>query len=117
MSFTYALDHLEPNRAHIVRLSGRLDSTTSLAFEKSLLELLANTGARLLLDLTQLDYISSAGLRVVLVAAKRSKQAQGHLVLFGLQPMVREVFEISGFLKILRTTSSLEQALATLDQA
>ncbi len=53
------------------------------------------------MDLEQLAYISSAGLRVVLMAAKRAKQSGGRLLLCGLSPAVRELFEISGFLKIL----------------
>lgn len=85
----------------LVRATGRLDSATSGAFEKSLLEHFAVPGSRVLLDLGALDYVSSAGLRVVLMAAKRAKQGQGRLVLCALQPHVQEVFEISGFLKIL----------------
>lgn len=95
-----------------VSLAGRLDSATSSSFEKSLQELFGTSGWRVLMNFSALDYISSAGLRVVLMAAKRAKQGQGQLVLHGLQPHVREVFEISGFLKILEVADDQASALA-----
>ncbi len=87
--------------ATLVAVAGRLDSATSDAFEKTLLGLYEQPAARVLLDCGALAYVSSAGLRVVLMAAKRARQGQGRLVLCGLSPNVREVFEISGFVKIL----------------
>jgi len=94
-----------------VALSGRLDSNTSGEFEKSLQALFQSAECRALLDFSALNYISSAGLRVVLMTAKRAKQGRGQLILHGLQPHVREVFEISGFLKILDVTDNREAAL------
>lgn len=105
MSFTADISPLDTGRIAI--LSGRLDSATSGGFEKRLLELFETPGARVLLDFTALDYISSAGLRVILMGAKRAKQTQGRLVLCGLRPDVREVFEISGFLKIIDVVTDL----------
>ena len=66
---------------------------------------------QLVLDFAALDYISSAGLRLVLVLAKRLKQAGGKLVIYGMQPHVREVFDISGFLAILNVTGTRAEAL------
>lgn len=97
-----------------VTLAGRLDSATSNGLEKSLQTLFESPGSRTLIDLLALDYVSSAGLRVVLMAAKRAKQSKGRLVLSGLQPHVKEVFEISGFLKILDVADSRAQAEAKL---
>ena len=65
----------------------------------------------LILDFAGLDYISSAGLRMVLVVAKRLKQESGLLVLCGMQPHVREVFDISGFLAILNVEPTRSEAL------
>jgi anti-anti-sigma factor len=96
----------------IVRPEGRLDSTTSPAFEKQLLGGLEAAAAPLVLDFSGLDYISSAGLRVVLMAAKRVKAYNGKMVLCALKDNVREVFDISGFLKFLQVCDSREQALA-----
>jgi anti-anti-sigma factor len=84
-----------------VHLIGRLDSATSLNFEKSLQNLFEKTDSHVVINLSALQYISSAGLRIILIAAKSAKQTNGRLVLFGLQPRIREIFEISGLLKIL----------------
>jgi anti-anti-sigma factor len=105
---------VEAGGVHTVTLSGHLDSATSGEFEKSLQGLFQAEGERVLMDFSSLDYISSAGLRVVLMAAKRAKQSHGHLVLFGLQSHVREIFEISGFLKILVIAADRETALTSL---
>lgn len=97
-----------------VTLTGRLDSVTTGGLEKSLQPLFETVGTRTLIDFSALSYVSSAGLRVILMAAKRAKQSQGKLVLCGLLPHVREVFEISGFLKILDVVSDRSAAMAHL---
>ncbi len=99
MSLTASAEAIDAGT--LVRATGRLDSATSGPFEKQLLEHFGAPGSRVLVDLAALDYVSSAGLRVILMAAKRAKQTQGRLVLCALQPHVLEVFEISGFLKII----------------
>lgn len=81
----------------IVALRGRLDSVTAPAVEERLLALVEQDTHRLVVDCAQLAYISSAGLRVFLIAAKRLKQTQGQLVLTTLNPTVREVFDMTGF--------------------
>lgn len=95
----------------VLSLEGRLDSTTSPHFEQEVLARITEN-ARLVLDFSQLEYISSAGLRVLLMAAKRTKQANGRLVHCALREPLREVFEISGFLSILDVRPSLAEALA-----
>ena len=99
----------------VASLQGQLNSVNSAAAETELVSHVSQGCAKFALNFSQLDYISSAGLRVVLVLAKRLKQSNGKLVLFGLQPHVREVFEISGFLAILNVTETREQALAQFD--
>lgn len=94
---------------HWLSLRGRLDSATAGDLEQVLLPLFAG-GVAVVVDFAELAYISSAGLRVVLMAAKRAKQAGGRLMLCSLSSVVREVFEISGFLKILDTCDSREVA-------
>ena len=90
---------------------GQLNSGNAAAAEAEIMEHLARGTNQLLLDFSELDYISSAGLRVVLVAAKRLKQSAGQLVLCGLRPHIREVFDISGFLTILTVAETRQQAL------
>ena len=81
----------------IVRLAGRLDSGAAHAAEEGFNGVLGAGTPRLAIDMTKLDYISSAGLRVLLVVAKKVQQAKGKVALFGLSPNVREVFTVSGF--------------------
>lgn len=97
-----------------VTLSGRLDSATSNTFEKSLPSLFETNGSRTFIDFSGLGYVSSPGLRVVLMAAKRAKLSQGRLVLCGMLPHVREVFEISGFLRILEVVEDRAAAMSLL---
>ncbi len=95
---------------NILEISGRLDASSSPELEKCLLSLLDQGEAKFLLDLTQMDYVSSSGLRVLLMTAKRSKAAGGTVVLCGLQDHVQEVFEISGFTAIFSIYPSSDQA-------
>jgi len=98
----------------IVKLAGRLDSSTAQASEENFIWVLGNGTSRLAVDLSRLEYISSAGLRVLLVVAKKVQQAKGKMVLFGLVPNVREVFSVSGFDKIFAIQSDADAAVASV---
>ena len=98
------------NDTHIVAIAGSLDSTTSPEAQKSLDSVLVSA-KNVLLDFSRLDYISSAGLRVLLGAAKHLRASGGTLGMFGLNPSVREVFDISGFSSILTVYQSEAEAL------
>lgn len=98
----------------VVRLTGRLDGDAAQPADQNFARVLAGGTPRLAIDLSELDYISSAGLRVLLVAAKKAQQAKGKLVLFGLMPNVREIFSISGFDKIFPIHPDASAALAAL---
>ena len=78
----------------------RVDSSTAKAFETRVLDAIAAGGPRVLIDFGELDYISSAGLRVVLVGAKMMR-APRKFALCGMRPHIREIFDVSGFSKIL----------------
>lgn len=108
-----SIAHHTAGAVHVASLEGQLNSANAGEAETELLARVA-PGALVVLDFTRLDYISSAGLRVVLVLAKRLKQAQGRLVLCSMQPHVREVFEISGFLAILEVVATRDEAMARL---
>jgi anti-anti-sigma factor len=96
------------------RPQGRLDSNSGPIFEKELLGYIEGGCNRLLLDFSDLTYISSAGLRVVLVAAKRMKTAGGRFVLVALNAQVSDVFEISGFSRLLDIMPDYASATARL---
>ena len=101
-------------QATIVPLLGQINSANAGALEAQLLTLVDGGVRQLVLDFAALDYISSAGLRLVLVLAKRLKQERGRLVLCDMQPHVHEVFDISGFLAILDVQATRQEALARL---
>jgi len=97
-------------------LTGRLDASNASALEERVLALINSGERRIVFDLAQLDYISSAGLRVLLVAAKRLGAADGQLALAGLRDSVREVFEIAGFSSIFQILPDAQAANAALKQ-
>lgn len=96
----------------LIALEGKISSVNAAQAEADIMAQIAKGESDLLVDMTSLDYISSAGLRVVLLVAKKLKQSGGVLALYGMQPQIREVFDISGFLTILTVTDTREQALA-----
>lgn len=91
--------------------AGRLDSNNSAAFEKEILAALDAGENQILLDFSDLAYISSAGLRVVLLTAKKTKASGGKLVLCNLNESINEVFIVSGFNSILDIQANQETAL------
>lgn len=90
------ITELHEGGAVVLALSGRLDSATHKAVDDKLAGALVGPGATVI-DLSGVDYISSAGLRVLLKAAKQAKSASNRLALAGVRPAVKEVFDISGF--------------------
>jgi anti-sigma B factor antagonist len=100
--------------ATIVTVSGRIDSGNAKQFEEALMQKLGTVGNSVLLDLSGLQYISSAGLRVILLAAKQQQAKQSGFALCSLAPMIKEVFEVSGFNRILGIYPDRENALAAL---
>lgn len=98
----------------VVAPIGHINSENATALETELLQHVDQGHHRIVLDFGQVDYVSSAGLRVVLMLAKQLRQVAGRLVLSGLQPQVREVFDISGFLTILKVAETRAAALTVL---
>lgn len=102
----------QQNEVTIVAAGGRLDVMGAPELETSCKKLIAEGAKRLLLDMASVEYISSAGLRTLLVLAKAIKIAGGTLVLCNLTSAVREVMEISGFDTILSVTPDRSAAMA-----
>jgi len=96
----------------VVQVKGRLDSTTSPLLGERLTAMLGAARARVLLDFSQLEYISSAGFRVLLQAAKRADQSAARLVLCGVTGKVRQLFDLGGFLDLFTITGSREEGVA-----
>lgn len=101
----------ENKNVKIVSVKGRLDTTNYNEFEV-VIEKLFNEGAsNVILDLQALVYISSSGLRVILMTLKKTAAKQGKLVLCNMQDGIREIFEISGFTTIFTIESDIDSAL------
>jgi anti-sigma B factor antagonist len=98
----------------ILSLEGRLDANNSKSFEEKVLNVIEQGETRFVIDLTQVDYVSSAGLRVFLLASKRLSPARGKIVPCSLQEPVREVFDIVGLYSIFSICKSQDEALKLL---
>lgn len=95
----------------VVGLQGRMDSSTARIVEEKMISLIDQGESHLVVDCAQLDYISSAGLRVFLMAAKRLTQARGKLVLATMNDDVKQVFDMTGFSSIFQICGSKEEAI------
>ena len=98
----------------ILHISGKLDAATSKTLEDKILSLISPTQVKLIIELSQLDYISSAGLRVFLLAAKRMDGVKGKIILCSLKDTVKQIFDIAGFTSFLTFAGSAEEAIKNL---
>ena len=96
---------------NIFKLNGRLDSNTSQGFEKKIFQAIDDGSKSVIIDFKDLDYISSAGLRVIFKATKALKREEGKMMLCDMQDYVKEVFEIIGFDSFLPIVGSMDDAL------
>jgi anti-anti-sigma factor len=88
---------------------GRIESATAGLFERALLAQLSERGRSVLVDLSEIDYVSSAGLRVFLLGAKKVKGTSVTMVLCAMDDKVRSVFAMSGFERILQIAENVDQ--------
>jgi len=95
----------------VISLKGRLDAVTAPDFDKKLESLLSEGENALIINFSELKYISSAGLRSILASAKQLKANDGRMLLAELRGPVKEVFEISGFYSIFQIFESEADAL------
>lgn len=96
----------------ITRAEGRVDGTNAREFEEALHAAIGEEDRLLIMDLQDLSYISSAGLRAFLMIAKKLQSRGGKLVVCSLTETINEVFEISGFSRIIPTHASRSEAVA-----
>ena len=97
----------------IVIPKGRIDGATAKEFEDKLLSVVRDE-KKIVVDFSDIDYISSAGLRVILLAAKSAKSKGHGLALCSMKAPIHQVFDISGFAKLLNIAGSRAQALAAV---
>ena len=93
---------------------GRIDNDTSPDFQTRLLASLTSAGAAVLVDFSDVEYISSAGLRALMMGSKQSKASKGKLAVAALGPVVKEIFEISRFSLVVQVFDTPADALAAL---
>jgi anti-sigma B factor antagonist len=103
--------------AVVVRVEGRLDQDTCEVFRSDLMGFVdgaARDGGAIVLDLSPLDYVSSAGLRCFMLASRQAKAQHGKIFVASLQPMVKEIFEISHFNLVFQVFPSVREALGAV---
>ncbi len=105
----------EDRKGEVLVLSpiGRLDSDNAYAFQSIVMGHVEKGERSIVVEFSRLDFISSSGLRVCLVAAKTLRASNGKLVLCAMKDGIGEVFRISGFSRIISIEDSLEAALAS----
>ncbi len=101
----------------ILALTGRLDTETAPDFELKAHDQFTEGDRHFVVDLSGIDYVSSAGLRVLLALAKQVDGAKGSMKLCGLASHVRQVFDLAGFSKLLNIQPSLKECIAAHDHA
>lgn len=101
--------------AFVVYPAGSLSSDTAPELENTLSDLIARGPRLIVMDLEQLDYISSAGIRVLLKAKKELRENAGRLSFMNLQPPIKKVFEIINALPSLQVFASVQELDDYLD--
>ncbi len=99
------------DKCTVIGIDGRLDTTNYPVLEKKLMEMIDTGQVRLLVNLAKMDYVSSSGLRILLMALKRITVAKGKFAICSLQENIKEIFEISGFTNIFEIYDNEEAGL------
>ncbi len=104
---------MQKNNITIIELAGEMNSVTSMeAYEQ--INTMVSPGDRLLLDMTNVSYMSSAGIRTLLLLYRRVCQRDGQVVLVGLSEDIRDTMSITGFLDFFSTTNTVDSGLQAL---
>ena len=108
------INQKEENGIVTIAIKGRLDADSSAEAETVVKDVLGGETKRLLFNLGELEYLSSAGLRVLLSAAKEMRRRDGKIVLCALNEFVKEIFEVSGFQSLIPITDTVESGIEVL---
>ena len=99
------------NEVVLIEVEGEIDAYTARELDRTLADLLSQGHSRLVLDASQVSFISSAGLRSVTFAQQRAQQQGGEVRVFGLEAQVRRVFEMSGLDQLLHLSEDRQEAV------
>ena len=105
------IESREEKNITVMKISGRLDATVYQDLDKAVTQKIAEGKSRIVLDFSDLTYISSAGLRSLLTSTKKLKAVNGTLALCAVRGMVKDVIALSGFDTFLTISDTIEQAL------
>ena len=114
------MDKQEYAEVILLAPAGRVDHTSAEAFQAELLEYVSKSAAankHIILDLSGIDYMSSVGLRALMVASKESKKTDMTIVVSALQPDMKEIFEISRFHFVFKTFETTAEAIKGFSDA
>lgn len=103
--------------AVVLQVKGRLDQDTCEAFRGQLMTFVdtaARDGGAIVLDLSSLEYVSSAGLRCFMLASRQAKAQHGRIFVAALQPMVSEIFQISHFNLVFQVFPTVREAVGAV---
>jgi len=101
-------------RITVISLNGHFDATTATEVQTRLLQFLQEGKKYMILNVSEVTYLASAGMRVLLILAKRATALEGRLILSGLSPTIHEVLSITGFLPYFEIYETAEMAMEGL---
>ncbi len=102
------------NDVHVIRVEGSMDAITVNEFDAEWKKVLEEGAKKIVVEMSGLEYISSAGLRGILMLAKTTKMKGVRLAFAGMRDMVSDMFRLSGFLTILSVHPDVQAAVASL---
>lgn len=111
MEGTVELKEKKIGEVLLLELHGRLDAVSTPDIEKKVFDYIKSGQYKLILDFSGVDYISSAGMRMLLSTTKKLKGLSGHLVLCSITTNVMDVFKMSGFDHVLELSVDKDEAL------
>lgn len=104
----------EKDGVYVLDLAGRMDINASDSINKHIDEIIEKNGKLILLNFSQIDFVSSPGLVILVSILKKIRKQQGKIVLCNLQSYVREVFEVTQLTKVFEVYDSEDEALTKL---
>lgn len=111
MTFEFSFSVNKEGEISILHIKGRLDAISSPKLETKVKEIIASGCKKLLINFNEVDYLSSAGMRLLLATAKKLKEAGGTLVISDLNDDILEIIKIAGLERVLRIYPDMGKAL------
>jgi len=108
------INNLTIEEVTLIDLAGNVDANTALTIQEKVLPL-AQTGRKILMDMTKVPYMSSAGLRVLLLLYRQVSAKDGRIVLVGLSEEIQDTMSVTGFLDFFTTRETIQSGLEALN--